>query len=179
MKRKFSETSAQSNAPEHTWTPNTPWVGNYTICWAFIEDLPTHVICHNSKPSWMPKNWLRIPPLGDRYLSINIFHLSRLQNQTKTFSSWDNTPPPQWPTQALNQSLFGFTSSPKASTKKRRLVWFSPNSCFMHHGLALLDAFWSDQKRQEPMFVEGFLEAMPMQIVKFCGNVFLGSPQLL
>ena len=42
----------------------------------------------------------------------------------------------------------------------------------MHHGLALLDAFWSDQKRQESMFVEGFLEAVPMQIVKFCEMFF-------
>ena len=59
MKRKFSETSARSNAPEHTWTPNTPWVKHYTICWAFIEDLPTHVISHNSKTKLNAKDLVR------------------------------------------------------------------------------------------------------------------------
>ena len=59
MKRKFSETSAWSNAPEHTWTPNTPWVKNYTICWAFIEDLPTHVISHNSKTKLNAKDLVK------------------------------------------------------------------------------------------------------------------------
>ena len=59
----------------------------------------------------------------------------------------------------------------QASTKNVLGLVFS-GFCFMHHGLALLDAFWSDQKRQESMFVEGFLEAMPMQIVKFCEMFF-------
>ena len=74
------------------------------------------------------------------------------------------------PTQALNQSFLDL-QVPKGFHENVVGLVFS-DFCFMHHGLALLDAFWSDQKRQESMFVEGFLEAMPMQIVKFCEMFF-------
>ena len=114
--------------------------------------------------------------LGDKS-SIYRYVPSIQASDFQDLSLLEIIPPPQWSQWPTQPVPFWISQVPSnAATANPRPVGRSPLNCSPHHGLALLDAFWSDQKRQESIFLLRFVSWSYANRV-IC-EMFVGSPQL-